>query len=553
MAAAPATEARSVVVGTLLSFGLFLLVALSSGGVARLRGSAPPSSLVAAAAQAADTNYYATQPNVVATVTLDDLLEYEDVQTFLAEQGVDYATATRGQLLNYVPSDVVFQIWADEVHGDIGAYAAEGYVAFDAAFQDDDGDVTASYVFVVDLHGSLVSVIPTVWGDTVYRALGLKMKDNETLLMALGEGSSLKGKAYEYKWHSKEWLVMGDGVKEDSHDVQISYSSAKDYWVPYDDGFRLMDGTGAVAAEHVVHEVGDINHVQLIEEDAYAIVSSRLTDGIIKIDTSKSDTNEANVVWTVGGMNGDYVLYDLDGTKYHAGHSLWVGQHNAEYFGDDEYMMFDNQYEQGGVSRMLIVEVDESAKTATLVWEHNLTSYTPHFGDCDRLPNGNLLGSWWPQKIEASSDFQFDTQALEVTRSGSALAWQVSVVGKGCASGKCERSSGQGWTTYSAERFYSHPLAWSFACSLDASSGNALSFKVSSAFKEADLRSGTYAVEVDGEDLVSGDVDFKPHWRENAVTTASMKSQKGPTFAGTVKVFDRWGQKFAMDVDLACV
>ena len=252
MAAAPATEARSVVVGTLLSFGLFLLVALSSGGVARLRGSAPPSSLVAAAARVADTNYYATQPNVVATVTLDDLLEYEDVQTFLAEQGVDYTTATRGQLLNYVPSDVVFQIWSEKVHGDIGAYAAEGYVAFDAAFQDDDGDVTASYVFVVDLHGSLVSVIPTVWGDTVYRALGLKMKDNETLLMALGEGSSLKGKAYEYKWHSKEWLVMGDGVKEDSHDVQISYSSAKDYWVPYDDGFRLMDGMGAVAAEHAV-------------------------------------------------------------------------------------------------------------------------------------------------------------------------------------------------------------------------------------------------------------------------------------------------------------
>ena len=67
------------------------------------------------------------------------------------------------------------------------------------------------------------------------------------------------------------------------------------------------------------------------------------------------------MVWTVGGMNGDYVLYDLDGTKYHAGHSLWVGQHNAEYFGDDEYMMFDNQYEQGESSRMLVVEIDEAA------------------------------------------------------------------------------------------------------------------------------------------------------------------------------------------------
>ena len=70
-------------------------------------------------------------------------------------------------------------------------------------------------------------------------------------------------------------------------------------------------------------------------------MSSRLTDGIIKIDLSKSDTDEQNVVWTAGGMNGDFVLYDLDGTKYHAGHSLWVGQHNAEYFGEGKYTTFD--------------------------------------------------------------------------------------------------------------------------------------------------------------------------------------------------------------------
>ena len=337
---AAASGARSVVVATLLSFGLFALVALTSGGVARLRGSwaADVSALAAAGtsrggskgASSESSTYYDTLTNVVAAITLDDLLEYEDVVTFLSDQGLDATTATRGELLNYVPSDVVFQLWSDRVHGDIGSYAAEGYVAFDAAFQDDDGDVTASYVFVVDLHGSLVSVIPTVWGSTVYRALGLKMKDNETLLMALGEGSSLKGKAYEYKWHTKEWTVMGDGVKEDSHDIQIAYEGTKDYWVPYDDGFRKISAAGDVAGEYVVHEVGDINHVQLVEEDRYAVVSSRLTDGIIKIDLSKSDTDEQNVVWTAGGMNGDFVLYDLDGTKYHAGHSLWVGHRAAQ-------------------------------------------------------------------------------------------------------------------------------------------------------------------------------------------------------------------------------
>ena len=50
--------------------------------------------------------------------------------------------------------------------------------------------------------------------------------------------------------------------------------------------------------------------------------------------------------YLVGGVNGTYTLIDLDGTEYHPGTSeydgllngtasLWAGQHNVEYFGDD--------------------------------------------------------------------------------------------------------------------------------------------------------------------------------------------------------------------------
>ena len=37
----------------------------------------------------------------------------------------------------------------------------------------------------------------------------------------------------------------------------------------------------------------------------------------------------------LGGTDGDFDLYDLSGNKYEAGHSLWHGQHNAEFFGSN--------------------------------------------------------------------------------------------------------------------------------------------------------------------------------------------------------------------------
>ena len=43
-------------------------------------------------------------------------------------------------------------------------------------------------------------------------------------------------------------------------------------------------------------------------------------------------------------------------------------------------------------SRLLVVKVDENAGTAQIVWSHDIGFYTPHFGDCDKLATGNILG-----------------------------------------------------------------------------------------------------------------------------------------------------------------
>ena len=109
-----------------------------------------------------------------------------------------------------------------------------------------------------------------------------------------------------------------------------------------------------------------------------------------------------------------------------------MGQHNVEYFGDHEYMMFDNAYDPSagtfvGDSRLLVVQVDEVAATATVVWEYKLGYNSSVYGDNDRLPTGNLLGSGWPGRPTANTTF--DAQIVEVVRETGELAWSAEVYG----------------------------------------------------------------------------------------------------------------------------
>merc|ERR1711988_1115572 len=104
--------------------------------------------------------------------------------------------------------------------------------------------------------------------------------------------------------------------------------------------------------------------------------------------------NTEEVDWIAGGEYGTLRIERLNGVTEKAGATLFYGQHNAEYFGDEEYMMFDNNYETGNTSRMLIVKIDQQEKKMTELWEYSMApypwGYTPYFGDNDRLPTGNL-------------------------------------------------------------------------------------------------------------------------------------------------------------------
>ena len=149
-----------------------------------------------------------------------------------------------------------------------------------------------------------------------------------------------------------------------------------------------------------------------------------------------------------------------DGTVAPPGTVVFAAQHNAEYFGEGEYLLFDNHGDAGG-SRLLALRVDERARRARVVWEHALGVVSDVFGDHDRMPTGNSLGSlWgatWGTNRTESGGMDAMARIVEVARPSHEVAWSLDVVGPPCPSAACEQKDDSGWHMYSVRRFFGRP------------------------------------------------------------------------------------------------
>ena len=129
-------------------------------------------------------------------------------------------------------------------------------------------------------------------------------------------------------------------------------------------------------------------------------------------------------------------------------------------------------------SRVLIVQVDEDAMDANIVFEHYTGDYTPEYGDNDQLPSGNLLicceflpvslsappprddavSADWLEQLDVQewrrrgdADEMFDVRVEELVRDTKLPAWRADVQGPLCDVGTCEDSFST-WKIYSVER-----------------------------------------------------------------------------------------------------
>ena len=96
---------------------------------------------------------------------------FKNVQQFLKRKGIG-PNSTTDEILQFVPSSIVLRMWPDRVHGELGADAQGGYVAFSifqpSALDSDYSDAT--YLIVMRLTGEIESVKIFETGDPKYGA-----------------------------------------------------------------------------------------------------------------------------------------------------------------------------------------------------------------------------------------------------------------------------------------------------------------------------------------------------------------------------------------------
>lgn len=149
------------------------------------------------------------------------------------------------------------------------------------------------------------------------------------------------------------------------------------------DHYKITD---AVSAIDLTKSLIDYVHGNALEVDADGnlLVSCRHMDEITKIDRTTGA-----IIWRWGGENNQFMfLNDSLGFTF---------QHAIRRISNGHYTLFDNgNLHPTTVSRALEYQLDQTAKTANLVWQYRNTpdTYGYAMGYVERLPSGNTLIGW---------------------------------------------------------------------------------------------------------------------------------------------------------------
>ena len=530
--------------------GWALLAAVAVLGYSR-RGSPPPAARVATALETPPVRQDSrVQTNGYSQFSLN-LTSCAAVRKWMREKHVGEDS---------LPKSVDIFVDADQIEGSMGAQASSGYFAFSLARGDFlSGHINTSFVIVMDLLGNLQNVLipPETTQDNItgyFRIEGLKFHNATALLLA--SNSRTIDHYFVWDWVNDAVEMLGDGVSGSSHDVQhlpdtdtyLSISSDFTYLIEWDARGRVVWNwtapqwltTASVSGTHM-------NHAQQTEGDVI-FVSARDLSSVFKVDKQSS-----SIEWVLGGKRGDFDIIDQNGDRYPRNTVFFHRQHNAEYIGHDQFIMFDNGVNVTAdpvySSRLLVLTVNQSSDTATVSWQFDTYANSRIFGDADRLPSGNVVACYWPDTVFPNSKWeraQYEAVAIEVTESRD-VAWWMGVkphheawMGDSESYARHDGEAPIGWAMYSVERMFQRPLVTNLQ--YDAAE-QTLSFDMYNSHKEQFYAQATLDIKCGAVSLVHH-ADFAPFWRPASVTKSisDLIEADRDVEDCTLQVTNGWGQ-----------
>lgn len=157
---------------------------------------------------------------------------------------------------------------------------------------------------------------------------------------------------------------------------------------PYKDIWILPNGEAVIDLTHS-------NTVQWDYRKNIIYLNMRNLNTFCKIDKATG-----KLIWSCG-EHGNFKLLDANGKEVS---SLWYHSHAVKEVKRNVFLMFDNDYHNqtnpnNKHSRMIEVTLDEKSMTASISWSWTAPEkyWSPYWGDADRLPNGDRIGTFGTQ------------------------------------------------------------------------------------------------------------------------------------------------------------
>ncbi len=170
--------------------------------------------------------------------------------------------------------------------------------------------------------------------------------------------------------------VIGNGIQELDKDGNVIFD-----WRSWDH-YKITDATH----EDLTAKQIDYVHANAIEidNDGNLLLSCRHLDEITKIDINTGD-----IIWRLGGKNNQFTFVN-DSLKF-------SHQHDIRRQANGDITLFDDgNFHSPSFSRAVEYKLDETNKTAILVWQYRNDPdiYGAAMGSVERLAGGNTLIGW---------------------------------------------------------------------------------------------------------------------------------------------------------------
>ncbi|MFQ5977026.1 MAG: aryl-sulfate sulfotransferase [Candidatus Heimdallarchaeota archaeon] len=221
----------------------------------------------------------------------------------------------------------------------------------------------------------------------------------------------------------------------------------------------------------------------------------------------KIDHKTGTVLWGLG-EHGNFTLFDQSGNQRE---HLFFHAHSIEKVGKNTFILFDNDYHnqtdsENKRSRVVEITLNETSMTAneSWAWTAPLDYYSYQYGDADRLPNGNRLGTFGTEHPGSTTG----ARLVEVNDSGE-IVWELNF----------RNFNKFAYYVYRMERFHFTPILSSPPDFQTLSKNNVtISWQTWYNFRTKMPMPGSYMLYLDGALLESGPHLFDKFWQPTNLT-----------------------------------